>query len=589
MKKKSLSIILACCILAAGCGKADVGEIKKEGAFVSESSTDGAWSSNIPASDKDSSKQEDTEEDVQSSAGEDAQPKADDTETNNNEAAESGDVLSESELSSYTDMFNDIKLNGFLKKPFNNGTEVDWNEVFKLGAGIGKSDASEEEKADFLKQSGYTKINDDFMGLTGTDIQSFVNKYTETDYADAQYKLNDHWDYLEKYDTYYAQYLESTACKYKCIEGKADCDKISLRFTVENKDEMRGINPDRILTMKKQGADFVMLTNEFLWDEGADESQTFEVEMTQFERPAKFYTYLNEETGYPMSALVYDGKEITISSYYLTDNRIAKDVTAVGFFDYNADGKTDIIKIGTTEDGEDYVILERSNNNEEYFDRDFALEDVIAGSMTSPFSIAGVQMTLLGNNPDAYYGDYKSAYVHIVNLFEMQGNYKYDLIYVDDDDIPELVVDAPGYNMNMYTYENGHVNCMMDGWGYGAMGNTGYEYVPRKNCIFNHNQDYAGAVHKEYYMSKREGAEIETDYSIRLNFFEDVDGDGYPSEEELALHDELIEGDTAYYCYTGEDLTEEEIRNRISEMSAGTMEEITGTMDGPTVLGQLLN
>ena len=72
----------------------------------------------------------------------------------------------------------------------------------------------------------------------------------------------------------------------------------------------------------------------------------------------------------------------------------------------------------------------------------------------------------------------------------------------------------------------------MDEWGYGAMGNAGYDYAPGKNRLMNYNADYAGAIGNEYYMTVKDG-EIVTDYWVTYYNFDDVNGNGEPDEEEL--------------------------------------------------------
>ena len=41
----------------------------------------------------------------------------------------------------------------------------------------------------------------------------------------------------------------------------------------------------------------------------------------------------------------------------------------------------------------------------------------------------------------------------------------------------------------------------MNRWPYGATGNTGYEYVLRKNSMRNYNSDFAGAIVYTSYLS----------------------------------------------------------------------------------------
>ena len=80
--------------------------------------------------------------------------------------------------------------------------------------------------------------------------------------------------------------------------------------------------------------------------------------------------------------------------------------------------------------------------------------------------------------------------------------YSYDLIYFNNDNIPELVVGKNGNWVSMYTYntKTKKACALMEQWGYGVMGNTGYSYVPKKNYLYNLNNDYAGAVRNVYCM-----------------------------------------------------------------------------------------
>ncbi len=65
---------------------------------------------------------------------------------------------------------------------------------------------------------------------------------------------------------------------------------------------------------------------------------------------------------------------------------------------------------------------------------------------------------LLGSNTDAVYSDYKVAYTQIAKLYNMSyDSAKYDLIYADEDDIPELVIE---HNCTTSLYTCGHRRLM---------------------------------------------------------------------------------------------------------------------------------
>lgn len=126
---------------------------------------------------------------------------------------------------------------------------------------------------------------------------------------------------------------------------------------------------------------------------------------------------------------------------------------------------------------------------------------------------------------------YQTAYIEMATELD-DGKCKFNLIYFDNDDIPELVVGADGYYISLYTYSNGEIYTLMDHWGYGAMGNSGYEYVPEKNSLRNYNSDYAGAIRYTTYMAISENHSMDTTTQIETFNFDDVNGNGMPDEDE---------------------------------------------------------
>lgn len=75
------------------------------------------------------------------------------------------------------------------------------------------------------------------------------------------------------------------------------------------------------------------------------------------------------------------------------------------------------------------------------------------------------------------YPDYAEAYADKIEELEKEsrepGDIEYDLIYLDEDHIPELVAGQTGYYVNVYTYDAGMLCTVMEEWGYGAGGNHG--------------------------------------------------------------------------------------------------------------------
>ncbi len=182
---------------------------------------------------------------------------------------------------------------------------------------------------------------------------------------------------------------------------------------------------------------------------------------------------------------------------------------------------------------------------------------------------------------------YKEAYAQVVEQYHAENDeYKFDLVDTDADGVPELVADLPGYQMSLFTYENGAVRCLMDHWPYGAMGNAGYSYVPEEGIFCNTNADMAGAIVYTDFMSKHEEGELATDYWVETINFDDLDGDGIASEEELEAS-ENFEGISEYHNETDVEMSESELKETIDGYFGCDWEELVGILGYDSIMKKL--
>lgn len=111
---------------------------------------------------------------------------------------------------------------------------------------------------------------------------------------------------------------------------------------------------------------------------------------------------------------------------------------------------------------------------------------------------------------------YKTAYLKIVKQFDKQypqrgyAKNRYALVNIDNDKIPELICDHQGYFLSVYTYKNGKTYCLTrekkgknGTWAYGAGGNAGYYYLPKKNTILNVKYSYPGSYYTYWKITKQ--------------------------------------------------------------------------------------
>ncbi len=124
------------------------------------------------------------------------------------------------------------------------------------------------------------------------------------------------------------------------------------------------------------------------------------------------------------------------------------------------------------------------------------------------------------------------------------GDIKYDLIFLDDDNIPELVVTELGMRTALYTYVDGKVVYAMDdeeelGFSFGAGGNPGYDYLPRENVIKNFTQESMGLViYTNYYKLDEKSHKIvkSNEKDLYETHYNDANGNGKPDGNELSKY-----------------------------------------------------
>ena len=500
-------------------------------------------------------------------------------------------ALSDDELQEFTELFDTLEYNGFLSDSFRDPTDINWDAVLRNGAGISLQDVIEEEVSIYLQATGQKKLYGDLYVIRKGDLANYIRYYTGADLMPAEDTLT--WTYIGAHDSFYAERWADERGVYRCVSGEKEGDRYTLRFELSDSSpgidprSHRGVFADRILTLRNSGDHYIVESNAICWDDHADPEQTFDVELPQFDGPVRFITY-EEYNGETSILLVRDGKRLTELSTYVWGDQLAylKKVAAVGFFDFNADGMKDIAVIGDSDLGRRALLYEAVTGD--YVFNSFAdLDAAKMAELGADFTIDSLKAALLGSHGEGAYGSWQEAYAQIAKVYRISNDmFLYDLIQADGDDVPELVVDYPGYGTSLFTYENGSARCLMNHWPYGAGGNAGYSYLPGTGVYYNGNADYAGAVYYEYYMSKRDAGELGTDYWVKHINFNDFNGDGEPSEEELLAFREYVRS-AEYHNETGREMTPDEVKAAVDLYDSYEMRPLSGAMDYDSLLAQL--
>ncbi len=497
--------------------------------------------------------------------------------------------LSEEELQEFTQLFSTPEYNGFLIDPFNDPDDINWDTVLDSGAGINDKNISDDEIADYLARLNQRRLYTDLIVIRNDVLSEFVRSRTGTDFDPGSAK---DWTYIAKHNSYYKELWTPQEKNFTCISGEKTGDIYTLRFSLDS-DVHFGADADRILTCRKEGDFFIMESNAIQWEDYCDETQTFDVQLSDDAPSVRFITYPSDQDYGVKMVLVDNGKLMDTLYSGMYKDQVTYDlkkVSAAGFFDFSADGIKDIVIIGESDLGENILIYESSpaDNNFRFCYNSLGISEELEAALGKDFTVNKVKELLLGDNTESVYGSYKDAYAQVAKLSHLiSEEVLYSLIDTDGDGIPELVADNPGYYTSLYTYEDGHARCLMNGWAYGAMGNTGYDYVPGKGIFYNHNNDYAGLVQYFNYMFKHEEGELKADYVVESLMFEDKDGDGSPSEDEYTGSDELKVYEERYYNETGIEMTEDELRAKVDLLKSYEYESLGGDMDYAALLEAL--
>ncbi len=271
--------------------------------------------------------------------------------------------------------------------------------------------------------------------------------------------------------------------------------------------------------------------------------QTFEVEISEYDGTVCFVPYApdKENADFHMQIVQNDRVLTDIPGYVPThlEGQTFGSLDAVSFYDINYDGNTDIVLIETYGDTSFAAVYYGFDNSaEEDYEKSFLMQEALSDAITDrvgTVSVSEIRALLSDGKRNGEFDSYQEAYAAVGRLCKLEGSAEteYNLIYFDEDEIPELAAGDNGFYTSLYTYHDGTVYTLMDRWPYGVMGNAGYEYCPRKNSMRNYNTDYAGAILYITYWKMGPAYTMDMVAEIRQMNFDDVNENGVPDEEEM--------------------------------------------------------
>lgn len=332
-----------------------------------------------------------------------------------------------------------------------------------------------------------------------------------------------------------------------------------------------------------------------MFGENCIAEQTFEVELSEYEGKVWFVPFAPSEENPDFSIQIIQDGEVLWNTQYTqaldaAEGKAFTSLDAVYFGDLNYDDCTDILLIETFGNiqfaGVYYGFDTDAPEYDRYFECGSQLNENIylaADQMTVPCVVE----LLTNGKINGGFTSWQEAYTEVSRLYDLEHRHpgewseddiirldvEYDLVDVDGDDIPELAAGVNDYFVSLYTYHDGKVYCLMNQWGYGAGGNSGYYYLPGKNRLLNYNTDYAGLILYTTYMTVNSEYTIESE-TIKLINFDDRNGNGLPDGDE-----EDSAGDVSVlYNSDGVEITREEYEKEYADWKEDEYEHLSGGM-----------
>lgn len=294
---------------------------------------------------------------------------------------------------------------------------------------------------------------------------------------------------------------------------------------------------------------------------GNEHNVLFTIQKGQLESK-KVYDLLRDPNGNSLTYMIND-KEVSEDEYYddLEDNLCNHSYTAI---DYDGLKETDF-SVANRNEG---LAITESEKVEKYYDLDKAVKKLLSLGATEE------KAADLSKYKEAYKDTVKEYYDENSQYEKEDNKVAFGLVYFDDDDVPELVAGLNGYFVSLYTFDGESVVPIFTDWGYGAGGNTGYNYLPGEGVIYNMDNDYAGVVVWETFLKWDPEAKELKDInggSLYVVYAEDLDGDGHISEEEM----EKSKSDEPHFYFRDEEISQSEYQKH---RYAGEYEYLIGDM-----------
>ncbi|SDB30783.1 hypothetical protein SAMN02910298_01520 [Pseudobutyrivibrio sp. YE44] len=386
-------------------------------------------------------------------------------------------ALSWDECKEFTELFNTDEYNGFYVATFSSPDEIFWNTVLADGAGIKRKNLTKAEKEFYLDKNDADCLYSELVGISSSDLDSYI--YSHTGIRLKSVKKDLCWIYNKDYDAYYKEQQFTSYEPCTCVSGL----RVNNTYVLEMaSDDFRADAyvdfPNKEIALVKTENGYVLKSNQNMWEVGNDPKYTMDLDIPQLGEDARLISYQGDEdyTEDGTSALIAIVIDNEMSDYVrlhcFTDEEDfdIKSIRDIGCFDVNADGVKDIIVVGKDFNSENKVVIitcEENYANDGYkLHPSESLSMRISTELGDNITTDAIREALLGESGGEY-NTWQEAYKQFVMVKGSDFDEKYALAYIDDDDVPELVVDYYYCStLDVYSFKDGMVKAVIKEYDY---------------------------------------------------------------------------------------------------------------------------
>ena len=165
-------------------------------------------------------------------------------------------TMTDDELISYEKKLNSLKYYGFLHGDYSDPRDIEWDEVFYVGAGFDQGTPSAKICKAYLKATGEDEIYTDLTTISGDDVRSFVKETTGLDYSEMNYPLD--FTYLKDYDLYINEHGDTNQSSVSVTAGMMNEGNVLIAYE-------RADGFEYVVTFKDNGGKYQFISNLQRW------------------------------------------------------------------------------------------------------------------------------------------------------------------------------------------------------------------------------------------------------------------------------------------------------------------------------------